>query len=183
MDDHSDHLDRLRGMIDPDQRAWDESLFLLPEDVEAVRWALAEISRMEADRERVSLLCSVDNDDICQTLGKALGYPWFKDDQENFPGATEVDGVCVGEHVGASIAAEAADRIVKLEGEVDRLRRERNAFIVVSLRFANSGKSEAIESSLATPMKRTALVRGVFENLIEDGLEGYLELPSDLSED
>lgn len=28
-----------------------------------------------------------------QILAKALDFPWFKDDQVNFPGATEADGV------------------------------------------------------------------------------------------
>lgn len=48
--------------------------------------------------------------DIEQTCGKALGYPRYCDDQANFPGATEADGVCVGDHVAASIAAELANR-------------------------------------------------------------------------
>ena len=59
------------------------------------------------------------NSEVCQRLGKALGYPWFKDDQENFPGATEESGVCTGEHVAESIAAEAARRIGNLEAELD----------------------------------------------------------------
>lgn len=46
-----------------------------------------------------------------QALGKALGYPWYKDDQKNFPGATAADGVCIGEHVPATLAAEAAHRL------------------------------------------------------------------------
>lgn len=54
-------------------------------------------------------------DEVQQILGKALGYPWYKDDQKNFPGATEADGVCIGDHVPASIAAEAARRIAELE--------------------------------------------------------------------
>lgn len=60
-----------------------------------------------------------------QIAGKALGYPWYKDDQKNFPGATEADGVCVGEHVGDTIVAELAEKyekakekIVELEGLV-----------------------------------------------------------------
>lgn len=52
--------------------------------------------------------------EISQILGKALGYPWFKDDQKNFPGATEEDGVCVGEHVAETLAMEAANRIQNL---------------------------------------------------------------------
>lgn len=52
--------------------------------------------------------------EICQTLGKVLGYPLFKDDQKNFPGATEADGVCVGEHIAETLAMEAADIIKSL---------------------------------------------------------------------
>ena len=58
---------------------------------------------------------ATDNNEICQTLGRVLGYPWYKDDQKNFPGATEANGVCVGEHVAASLAAEAARRVRELE--------------------------------------------------------------------
>jgi hypothetical protein len=64
---------------------------------------------------------SRNEDDIQQTLGKVLGYPWYKDDLENFPGATEADGVCVGEHVSASIAAEAAKVITALRKRVEEL--------------------------------------------------------------
>ena len=60
--------------------------------------------------------------DIEQTLGKALGYPRYKDDQKNFPGATDADGVCVGDHVAASLATEAAERIRVLEEALGRSR-------------------------------------------------------------
>ena len=46
-----------------------------------------------------------------QILGKALGYPWYKDDQKNFPGCTETDGVCTGGHTLVTLAMEAAKRI------------------------------------------------------------------------
>ena len=49
--------------------------------------------------------------EIEQILGKALGYPWYMDDQKNFPGATEQDGVCVGDHTALSLVDEAASRI------------------------------------------------------------------------
>jgi len=52
--------------------------------------------------------------DVEQTLGQALGYPWYKDDQKNFPGATEADGVCVGEEVPETLAALAAAQIEML---------------------------------------------------------------------
>lgn len=50
-----------------------------------------------------------------QIAGKALGYPWFKDDQKNFPGTTEADGVCVDDHVGDTIVAELADALKAAE--------------------------------------------------------------------
>lgn len=46
-----------------------------------------------------------------QIAGRALGYPRFADDQKNFPGATEADGVCVGEHVAVTIVQELADTL------------------------------------------------------------------------
>lgn len=61
---------------------------------------------------------SRSDDEIQQTLGKALGYPWFKDDQVNFPGATEAEGVCVGDHVAGTIAMEAAREIKCLKTEL-----------------------------------------------------------------
>jgi len=62
--------------------------------------------------------------EVEQRLGKALGYPWYKDDLQNFPDATEADGVCVGDHVPESIAAAAANRIRKLEEQVKCLQRQ-----------------------------------------------------------
>lgn len=69
---------------------------------------------MRKEQERLRDACAMQDGEVCQTLGKALGYPWYKDDQKNFPGATEEHGVCVGEHVAESIAAEAAKRIEAL---------------------------------------------------------------------
>lgn len=56
------------------------------------------------------------NSEIEQALGRALRYPRFCDDQKNFPGSTDADGVCVGDHVAESLADEAANRIRELEG-------------------------------------------------------------------
>lgn len=55
---------------------------------------------------------------IEQMCGKALGYPWFKDDQKNFPGADEADGVCLGEHVTETIVAELVSAYNKLKESV-----------------------------------------------------------------
>lgn len=75
----------------------------------------AQLDEARAEIERLKTACSHLNEDVCQTLGKALGYPWLKDDPKNFPDATEVHGVCVGEHVAESIAMEAANRIKAAE--------------------------------------------------------------------
>ena len=91
--------------------------------ISAERDALkAEVEALKAEDVRLRNACSKENDDICQTLGSALGYPKFVDDPAIFPGATEADGVCIGDHVAASLACEAADMIAKLQGEVEALR-------------------------------------------------------------
>jgi ribosome biogenesis GTPase A len=58
--------------------------------------------------------------EIEQILGKALMYPWFKDDQENFPNATEADGVAIGDHTAWSLAMCAADKIKELQKQLDK---------------------------------------------------------------
>ena len=59
-----------------------------------------------------------ESEEIEQILGKALGYPWFKDDPKNFPNATETDGVCVGVETVWSLAMIAADKIKELQSKV-----------------------------------------------------------------
>ncbi len=103
------------------------------------RWTYGlreEMQRMEmeltAANERLDSLrkaVAKQNEEISQACGKALGYyPWFKDDQKNFPGATEDCGVCVGEHVAVTIVEELAmeygkakERIRKLEQAGDEV--------------------------------------------------------------
>ena len=75
-----------------------------------------------ADAERKIKGYQADMRETEQILGQALGYPWYKDDQKNFPGTTEADGVCVGEHVGPSIAAEAAKRLADALQERDEMK-------------------------------------------------------------
>ena len=60
-----------------------------------------------------------ESEEIEQILGKALGYPWFKDDQCNFPNATEADGVAIGDHTAWSLAHQAADKIESLQKQLD----------------------------------------------------------------
>ena len=60
--------------------------------------------------------------EIEQILAQALGwFPWYKDDQENFPGATEKDGVCTGAETAHSVADMAAAEIIKLRAENESL--------------------------------------------------------------
>lgn len=88
----------------------------------ATEWSVmsktSENSILKSEIHRLRAAYMKFNSDICQTLGKALGYPWYKDDQKNFPGATKEDGVCVGDHVAETLAIEAADKIVRLKNAV-----------------------------------------------------------------
>lgn len=68
--------------------------------------------------------------EIEQRCGQALGYPWYKDDQKNFPGATEKDGVCIGEHVTETIVHELANRYTALLARVKRLEEAGDKLIV-----------------------------------------------------
>jgi len=88
----------------------------------AMRKAASLIERQAREVTRLRTAVSKSNDDIGQTLGRALGYPKFCDDQQNFPGATEANGVCVGDHVAESIAVEAARRIEDQALEIAALR-------------------------------------------------------------
>lgn len=77
---------------------------------------------------------------FAKVLGEvpALGFPWYKDDQKNFPGATAADGVCTGELVAEDLARLAANKIKQLvdylqliaEGYFESARDDR--FIILS---------------------------------------------------
>jgi hypothetical protein len=71
---------------------------------------------MNCEIEHYKNACIKLNHEVCQILGKALGYPKYMDDPVNFPDATEADGVCVGEHVAETLAAEAAKKLAALGG-------------------------------------------------------------------
>lgn len=95
----------------------------LRSEFESRLWKLDEL---EDEVERLRQASDKTDSVVCQTMGKAMGYPWYKDDPANFPGATEADGVCVGDHVAESIAAEAARYIERLRAERDELRTPRH---------------------------------------------------------
>lgn len=107
--------------------------FLSQEMYRVIREAYA--AALAKCREKFDVLrntCIREDYEIQQILGKALGYPWFKDDQKNFPNATEDDGVCVGEHVAITLAMEAADRLVGYRACIET-ERERCAKIAENL--------------------------------------------------
>jgi chromosome segregation ATPase len=80
-----------------------------------------DLDQARAEVERLRCSFSEYDNRIQQELGKELGYPWFKDSQEHFPGATESNGVCVGDHVGETLAIEAAEKIRELRAEVEKV--------------------------------------------------------------
>jgi len=106
---------RLEAMSDDEIAASSTATERIMEERAPTSLLRQQLADAEARIQTLRDAIARDEDDICQTLGKVLGYPWYKDDQKNFPGATEADGVCVGEHVAASIAAEAARRVRELE--------------------------------------------------------------------
>lgn len=73
----------------------------------------SDTARLFEEIARLHLALSRQNDRVCQILGAALGYPRFCDDQENFPGATPENGVCVGEHTAETLAGEMADAYLR----------------------------------------------------------------------
>ncbi len=116
-----------------------EEVARLTKERDEARVAQAEAERDEARAEvdRLRQACSREDDAICQTLGKALGYPRYSDDPTNFPDATEADGVCVGPHVAVTLAQEAAERIKELELENGQLRK--------SLEYSRRQQSEQLQ--------------------------------------
>jgi hypothetical protein len=121
----ADEIERLRSELEKlsDPSAVHVSILhgkiaLTKEQARHIAGVDQEIERLRAWKEKVIDQARRDEDSICQDLGRALGFPWFKDDPVNFPNATEADGVCVGEHVAATLAKMAADKITALRAEI-----------------------------------------------------------------
>ncbi len=91
------------------------------DDADLLAAAVNALPSLLDEIERLKRACSMMNDEVSQTLGRALRYPRFCDDQKNFPGSTDADGVCVGDHVAESLAAEAAKEIERLRADAARL--------------------------------------------------------------
>ena len=67
------------------------------------------------ERDRFKAACIQMQHEVCQTLGKALGFPMYKDDQVVFPGADDSIGYFTEPHTAESMADLALDRIVAHE--------------------------------------------------------------------
>ena len=75
-----------------------------------------------AEADRLRQVLARTNDKICQTLAQALGgYHWYKDDQVNFPGTTEANGVIIVEQTAEDLAELAAKRISELRARITAL--------------------------------------------------------------
>ncbi len=127
------------------------------------RFAVGKIN-LEAAEEilRLRKALATQQAEIQQILGKALGYPWFKDDQKNFPGATEENGVCVGEHVAETLAMEAAAKITELKRKVEELEHFRpmiESWIRFKAQFPDEypGAKLALDMALSIDNKRIEL--------------------------
>ena len=121
-------------------RDGDDELKLRRSQIAALR---AEVAALKAEVLRLRRAGLDAHNEICQTLGRALGYPRYCDDQENFPGTTDANGVCVGDHVAESIAVEAARAIGELRAQLAAL----DAAIAAAYR---GKKIELLRSTLST---------------------------------
>lgn len=104
------------------------------EDVPAL---VAEVRALREEIERLRHDWAQADHEVEQILGKALGYPLL------YPAVSTVDDgqVCVGDHVAASLAMEAADRLTSAETLQAEIERPRAAAELASLHFARNRAS------------------------------------------
>ena len=95
--------------------------------------------------------------EVEQILGKVLGYPWYKDDQKNFPGATEDDGVCVGEHVPETLAEEAASRILELQRLISTSKDEYLRLLTIKKWGSAGGKVGPIVAAVSAQIEAVVI--------------------------
>lgn len=135
----------------------------------------------EAEVERLKNACAKLDGEVCQILGQALEYPWYKDDQKNFPGSTEADGVCVGEHVAQSLAAEMVQkykltRLLASEGSKSVLIGELNRRLEL-FEAALRELLERIEMDL-NPHEAIQVAKKLLEGKVGDGNAGAGGVPA-----
>jgi hypothetical protein len=94
---------------------------------------------------------SMESDNrIEQAIGKVLGYPAYKDDQKNFPNATEADGVCVGDHVAESLVQELVCRFKELHTYYNDLLTHYKATAIEQIKEARADQNKKIGDWLET---------------------------------
>ena len=76
-----------------------------------------ELSALRRENAELKEIISITNNEIEQVVGKALGYPAYKDDLVNFPNVID-DSVCVGEHVSETIVSELVGRYKMLQSSL-----------------------------------------------------------------
>jgi hypothetical protein len=106
---------------------------------------------LEQENKRVREACRKTEKEICDTLGRALGYQLYADYQKNFPGAKKEDGYFVGEHSSKTIACEAAMKIEALKCNVyDQLYQLRSEVEVSPVRCRCGGVGVVIKDEDGT---------------------------------
>lgn len=106
-----------------------------------------------------------------QILGAALGYPRYCDDQVNFPGTTEADGVCVGEHVPATLAQEIVTRLADALDQIERSRAVVDEDFDVAFQKAFDAWSRDAAPEWPDGEAVDALVESAARHLFTQGLE------------
>jgi hypothetical protein len=144
---------------------------------DAEGWGKLEVQSLGKDKriKELQTAAAKSNDIICQTLGKVLGFPWYKDDLDLFPGATEADGVCIGDHVAETMAVQAADRIRHLDSrlQIDTLNPNRRGHISILVE-ASKNLEAKIEIFVAHMAEAKALADGHCENTLKEIVENCL---------
>jgi hypothetical protein len=122
-------------------------------------WKNKCILTLRSEVDTLQTDAAKSNDEICQTLGKVLGFPWYKDDLDMFPDATENDGVCIGDHVAETLAANAADRIQFLERQLqEKELRQRQNYEIERI------CSECNKAFMLEDVQHNRMVQAVFSN-------------------
>lgn len=141
----------------------------------ALRASMAESALRQGETERLRRQAdgyARECHEVEQALGKALGYPWYKDDPDIFPGATGEDGVCTGVHTPAGIAAEAAGEIGRLRADLERANQSAE-------NFRTSARLR--QGRLDTAMAETDRLRDLLRRLTEKASLASMTLTHDCS--
>lgn len=61
-------------------------------------------------------------EESCQILGRALGFPIYCEDQKNFPGTTAADGVCTGPYTSLVLCDMVIARLAESQAQVAEMK-------------------------------------------------------------